>query len=45
MIQNTGIFSEISGFRHEVAGNLALLGYYATSSGNFCYSPRINPEE
>jgi len=25
----------ISGFRHEVAKNCAILGYYATSSGNF----------
>jgi len=25
----------ISGFRHEVDENCALLGYYAASSGNF----------
>jgi len=25
----------ISGFRHKVAKNLALLSYYAASSGNF----------
>ena len=25
----------ISGFRHEVAKNCAILGYYAASSGNF----------
>jgi len=31
MIQNTRIFSVISGFRREVAENLALLGYYAAS--------------
>jgi hypothetical protein len=45
MIQNTRIFSVISGFRREVVENLALLGYYAASSGNFYYSPRNNPEE
>jgi hypothetical protein len=38
----------ISGFRSDVAENLALLGYYAASSGNFLprnyhYSLRNNP--
>jgi len=32
----------ISGFRREVAENLALLGYYAASSGNFLLKFRDN---
>jgi len=32
----------ISGFRLEVAGNCALLGYYAESSGNFLLTFRDN---
>jgi len=34
----------ISGFRHEVAANGALLGYYAATRANR-YSLRNNPEE
>jgi len=32
----------ISGFRHEVDENCALLGYYAASSGNFVPTFRDN---
>ena len=32
----------ISGFRHEVAENCALLGHYAASSGNFLLKFRDN---
>jgi hypothetical protein len=32
----------ISGFRHEVAENCALLGYYTASSGNFLLTFRDN---
>ena len=32
---NTARACVISGFRREVAGNCALLGYYAAISGNF----------
>ena len=33
---------EISGFRHEVAENYALLSYYAASGGNFLPTFRDN---